>query len=204
MSATGRGAERDALDRYYTPDDLASAIVRHIVAPHLTPGDVVIEPSAGGGSFVRALQAAEARVLAIDIDPDAPALHDGDADWTMRGDWSEVAHRPSGAVAVVGNPPYRGWEAHAEAAIQCAPVVAMLLRSAATSGGERAEWWAAHPHAEKWELSERPSFTGGGTDSSDYCVIVWLRGRTGPATSRMLSWRECRKRRHVEPLGVVL
>ena len=55
MSATNRGGERDKLDRYYTPDNVARACTARLTIPD---GATVLEPSVGGGAFVRAVLAA--------------------------------------------------------------------------------------------------------------------------------------------------
>ena len=64
---SGRG-QVDALERYYTPDDLAAFVVGL-----LPPVATVLEPHAGGGAFLRALETAGPRgdlhVKASDIRP---------------------------------------------------------------------------------------------------------------------------------------
>ena len=49
MSAGNRGGNRDSLDRYYTPPELAAALVDVL---EICPGESMCEPSAGGGAFV--------------------------------------------------------------------------------------------------------------------------------------------------------
>lgn len=74
--------QRDALDRYYTPARLARAIVAAVHSIEPITG-VVLEPSAGAGTFATAiLDLTPADVVAADIDPQAPALQ---ADtWSQR------------------------------------------------------------------------------------------------------------------------
>lgn len=163
---------RDVLDRYYTPDVLAVACVR---ALDLRPEpSLVLEPSLGGGAFARAVRARwpKALIQGVDIDPDAPGREHADHLWT--GDFRDHPFG-SGFSLVIGNPPYRDAEAHVEAALALAPEVAMLLRLGLLAGQKRSAFWRAHPPAVVHVLSRRPSFTGGGTDASEYGWFVWSR-----------------------------
>jgi len=131
MSATNRGAERAPLDAYYTPDELARALVRTL---DLASGCVVWEPHAGGGAFVRALWDVSAVnwIMVSDINAEAPAIAGfagpprsqrrvcdalSGYPWAGRPDWS------------VGNPPFNEAEEHVRAALSVSKVgVAFLLR----------------------------------------------------------------------------
>ncbi|MEL6348943.1 MAG: hypothetical protein AAFV53_37915, partial [Myxococcota bacterium] len=54
----------------------------------------------------------------------------------------------------------------------------------------RIPFWAEHPARHIWMLAERPSFTGGGTDSAAYAAIWWDREHDGPTTCQPgWSWR---------------
>ena len=66
---TGQG--RDHLDRYYTPSKLAHVLAQLVP---IVPGQHCLEPHAGGGAFVEAMQARGGDVTAIDIDAKAPGL----------------------------------------------------------------------------------------------------------------------------------
>lgn len=207
MSATNRGSTRRDRDAYYTPDDLADAIVRHVVAPHLHDFGRVVEPHVGGGAFARAILKTRTlqHITGFDLAPTAEAR--ASCDIVHRGDWLADPDTETGRVrdnmradVVLGNPPFRGWERHAEVAFDVAPVVVFLLRLSVLEGGARASWWAQYRPAEVWTLAERPSFTGGSTDSAAYGVMVWRRGHTGPTSLHLLSWRATRDR---PALGVV-
>lgn len=104
---------------------------------------------------------------------------------------------------VIGNPPYnlpgdgRGdkpttAERHALLALdrmRDGDVLAFLLRLAFLGGGGRIErLHAKHPLAALWPVTPRPSFTGGGTDASEYAVFVWRKGHVGPCDLRPLRW----------------
>lgn len=178
-------AERRKLDAYYTPDDLAEALVQRLpIGWH----DVVLEPSVGGGAFARALKrGACRRVVGIDVDDQADGLLD--CDLAHVGDFLE--QRFAGRVEwVVGNPPYRDAEAHVRRALEVTMgSVAFLLRLGFLESSKRADLWACTPLRKVWVLQERPSFTGGGTDSAAYGFFWWDLSHRGPAEVDWLSWR---------------
>lgn len=187
MSATNRGGGRVALDAYYTPDDVAARCVAAL-PDAATRVSRVLEPSVGGGAFVRAIRAvAVARwgpmacppIRVCDVNPDAPGLVGEHTAWV--GDFLAM---PPGAPygLVVGNPPYSHAEAHirhALAHVAEGGYVAFLLRLAMLESVKRRPLWAEHPPISVHVLSARPSFTGGGTDSAAYGWFCWRRGYTG-------------------------
>jgi hypothetical protein len=69
----------------------------------------------------------------------------------------------------------------------------MLLRLAFVESARRFVWWERHGArlAHVYALAERPSFTGGGTDSAAYGWFVWGPSPVvgGPRFS-VLSWRD--------------
>lgn len=173
MSSTNRGGQRDALDRYYTPEPLAAACVG--LLPSLR-GVRVVEPSVGGGAFARALTARGADVLGCDIDPDAAGRTDvrrfrlGSAlEWSERAGW------------YVGNPPYGDAQAHVEHALSYASIgVAFLLRLAFLESKRRYPFWSENPASDVYVFSRRPSFTDDGrSDSCAYGWFVWMHGDPG-------------------------
>lgn len=195
MSAAGLGGPRRPLDAYQTPYPLALAALARM--PWLLDGArVALEPSAGGGAWVRALRAARASderprpltVLAVDLDPAAPGL--ALADLGRAGDF--LAWEPDPLARpdlVVGNPPFSAAEAHARHALAVARPgsgrVALLLRLAFLEGLRRLPFWREHPPSVVLPLARRPSFTGGGTDSCAYAVFAWDLARSAPP---VLEW----------------
>lgn len=130
MSSTTRGGDYDPLGAYYTRPDDARRCVQ--VLP-IEPGERILEPSVGGGSFLRALyalglvDAAARNVEVMDLNPQAPGLH-------MPGDHLRTVARDTGLVVltgflvtapqqrpdwVLGNPPY-GTRPPAETCPRCA------------------------------------------------------------------------------------
>ncbi len=182
-------APRRVLDAYYTPDVLARQLVGLLP---IQSGDTALEPSAGGGAFVRALTHAGALVTACDANPNAAGLrqaaHSVVGDFIHTGQATlqpvEQTHAPRW---VVGNPPYKDAQRHVEHALDVSGRhVAMLLRLGFLAGQKRGrELWELWPPRCVWVLSKRPSFTGGGTDSTDYGWIWWDKRHQGATT---LEW----------------
>jgi hypothetical protein len=73
------------------------------------------------------------------------------------------------------NPPYSLAEeiiTHALETWSKATVV-MLLRLNFLGSQKRKPFWDKHPVSEIYVLSKRPSFTGKGTDATEYAWFVW-------------------------------
>lgn len=106
---TKSGGQKDPLDRFYTAADEADRIVREI-SPSLPR--LVIEPSAGRGAFVLALENASVDTLAYDIDPDPSPVCSTPivtADFLTLREADLLAVRPDysrSTTAFVGNPPF--------------------------------------------------------------------------------------------------
>lgn len=186
MSRALTKADQRPLGAYYTPDDVAQKCVA-VIADDVQ-GRSCLEPSAGGGAFMRALQAVGAVVAGCDVDIVAPTVRDGMAvchDFMAMAGPDEPFELPRWDW-IVGNPPYNEAQAHVERAIALADIgCAFLLRLAFLESEKRAAFWRLYPPAEVHVLSRRPSFTGGGTDSAAYAFFVWRRSFTG---SPVMGW----------------
>jgi len=184
--APGDRRERDA---YFTPSALAHALVG--VLP-LEAGDTALEPSAGGGAFVDALEAHGAVVEAVDIEPAPrePRLFGPPPASIVRGDFLAGWTPDSPPRWVIGNPPYREAEAFVRRSLDVTGRhVVFLLRLAFLEGALRAALWRETPLRKVWVLTERPSFTGGGTDSAAYGWFWWDREYSGEPSMGWLSWK---------------
>jgi len=176
---------RRPLDAYYTPDDLAEALVASLPVRMLS---TALEPSCGGGAFVRALRLRGVAVLGLDIDPEADGL--ADANMAQVGDFLTYQHDIACPEWIIGNPPFSDAEAHVRHAIDITGRhVAFLLRLAFLESRKRVPFWKEHPPRKVWVLSERPSFTGGSTDSCAYGWFWFDNEHRGPTELDWISWK---------------
>lgn len=185
MSRAKPEAERNALDFYATPDALAFALCANL-ARH-TPWACVVEPSAGNGPFVRAARAMwpTAKIVAVDVCADRlPELSRAGADAVLVSDWRQIASLPTeGRTLIVGNPPFREAEEHIRHATRLmrdGDTLAFLLRLNLLGSRSRLALWAETPLAEVAPIVPRPSFTGGGSDATEYALFRWVKGHVGP------------------------
>lgn len=178
----GLGPVGDPLGQVYTPIPLADAVVR---ALKIGPPEVVVEPSVGGGSFVRAVRARWPSVVVhgVDINPEAAGFPLCDrhtaGDWpTVARYWSRLGNRP--VDLVVGNPPFGqavGLDvtiAHVLAALDLAPIVALVLPLPYLCGAEFDRVWQHQRPARVHRVIGRPW----PTRLREVAVFEWRRGST--------------------------
>lgn len=187
-------SERVAGDQYFTPDAVAEALVALLPVsgegwPY-TRGTVCLEPHVGGGAFARALGRRHTYVVGLDI-AEGSAFHDCSGAGYLGDFLTDTPWSPDEApVWIVGNPPYRNAEAHIRRALAVTGRhVAFLLRLAILETAGRAALWRDHPPRKVWVLQERPSFTGGGTDSAAYAFVWWDQEYRGEPALGWVSWR---------------
>ncbi len=184
--------ERDLLDRYYTPDEVALACVGTL---DLRGVRYVLEPSVGQGAWVRALRFHTTplsgphlplHIATCDVDPEAK--HES-SDEIVHGPFEESISPGARFDLVIGNPPFSQAEEHVRLALRHGHTVAFLLRLAFLEGAKRRDFWRENPAYSVHVLTSRPSFTGGGTDSAAYGFFLWIRGSTGKTQLSHLDWK---------------
>jgi hypothetical protein len=137
----------DELDRFYTPFPLALAIaVRRFAALRASAVPYVVEPSCGGGAFVRACHHVEpvALVEALDADPMAKGLALASYGTVVDFlDW-----RPTHAIdLMLGNFPFGDLEAHLDHALGMRPRMASFILPLDRLGrGSMFHRWFDRPH----------------------------------------------------------
>lgn len=149
----------DDLERVYTPDWLARFCVGLLpwsISP-LYPTRV-LEPHAGGGAFLRALEGlaplgARLRIGALDIDPTCWAVRERGA--AVHDFLAPLGPNPPACDRVIGNPPFDAAEAHVDRGLEVADEVAFLLPLSRWDAQERASWWQAAPLRHCWILPKR-------------------------------------------------
>lgn len=196
MSSTNRGAERRADDAYETPEWCVHRLLEDcgLLRDWLprNEGDDVrwLEPACGTGSLVVAVNEwclARKRTLPLwfvnDIRDEirAPLGRRGYPLHGVRiGDFLTDSWPSAKRIdAVLMNPPFSLAGDFVRACLaRTAGPVATLLRLGWLSSAERQPLLREQP-PDVFVLPNRPSFTGTGTDSADYCWAVW-----GPADER--------------------
>jgi hypothetical protein len=197
--------ERKANDFYATPYELALAICEELKG-FLKPTEV-IEPSAGDGVFVQAVNATwpDAEVLAVEPYVTERRL-DLRAEW-LPETWEQAAPRFAGVLKedtlIIGNPPFVAAEEHARKALEILPLgghLVFVLRASILAGKDRVEgFWKECRPSMVWHLAPRPSFTGNGkSDGAEYTVVIWRKGFWGKYQGDWLTWVKP-SRRKVSP-----
>jgi hypothetical protein len=211
VNTMGGETPRAVGDVYPTPALLAHAISRR-VAIATGAVDLVIEPSAGDGVFVRAARSAwgpSVHIHAVEPRPDAAVHHlERLATSCELGTWENSARakvllQKHERALILGNPPFLlaeehvrvslAWLGHHNAAGPQPRWLAFLLRSSFLAGDKRARrlHMALGGLRYVWNVVGRPSFTGDGkTDGAEYACLVWQAGWQGPYEGGWLTWKE--------------
>ena len=82
-------------------------------------------------------------------------------------EWSECTD------LILTNPPFSIAQPFIEHSLSYCSTCIMLLRINYLGSISRHEWWKKHTPVALHVLSKRPSFTGTGTDATDYAWYVW-------------------------------
>lgn len=177
MSVTGHNPVRRPDDYYATPPWCTRAILHH-----LRKSAHVLDPCAGDGAILRT-------VYEEWWPQDVALLRGFEINWeraemskSLQVDALKIPwHHPDDELdkpgLILTNPPYYlSMEFVDKALKEVSPTgtVAMLLRLAWLSSQKRAPWLRKHTPS-IYVLPKRPSFTGSGTDSTDYAWFVWDR-----------------------------
>lgn len=205
MSSTNRKRNgepapgRSKADQYLTPQEVADACCARLVEDGwVRRRSLVLEPSAGTGAFVRAA----ARIFApaylhanepfLTMDPDA-VPEKGKGTLTLQC-FEELSkqHPDLGPYdSVIGNPPFSLAEEHiriAHSMLAVGGVLAFVLRLNFLGSTKRAGLWHDHPPDAIYTLEPRPSFTGGGNDSTEYALFVWRNARVMGQAIDWIRW----------------
>lgn len=177
MSAAGRGAVRHPRDFYGTP----SWCIRRLLETRVldTVDGTWLEPGAGGGKIIRATQdyyadfpTLKPRWCAVEIYAPMEPLLQQVAHEVVAGDFLGPEVKLGHYDVALGNPPYGQAMKFIERALKHADQVCFLLRLNFLASKKRAEFMRRHTPT-IYVLPDRPSFTGGGTDATDYAWFHW-------------------------------
>ena len=101
------GLDRDPIDKYYTKPSVASACVS-LMKKYTSPKklcDLIIEPSAGNGSFISSIKNLKCQMKMYDIRPEHSQVLERDY-LTISIDELYAGRSPDSRIHVVGNPPF--------------------------------------------------------------------------------------------------
>lgn len=137
----------------------------------------VLEPAAGDGAIVCPLLECGHTVHAVELRQECYGTLSALTPHVVIGDWLELSRfadawpRP---LSVMTNPPFSIAREFAEACLSIgAEYVALLLRVNVEASNPWRSFWKAHPWTDRVVLWKRPSFTGHGTDMTNYAWFVW-------------------------------
>lgn len=179
-------AKRRANDYYPTPSWCVDRLLE-VLRPE---GTHIVEPCVGDRSIASAVRdwyarewrlgyphcpIGEARITTIDVRQDVDAHFYGDARSVLRN----VVLETGRFDLAITNPPYGPddvCQGIVRAMLDSADTVAVLVR-VGWLAGRRVPLLRERPPSRVLVLPDRPSFTGRGTDASEYAWAVWEKGR---------------------------
>lgn len=167
MSATNRGAVRNEADFYPTP---AWCVDRLLERCQPEPGNW-LEPAIGGGDIVNAVRKWDELngIIWHGIDIN---LADRSFAWVERGVDFLKWRAPGHFETIITNPPYSLAAEFVSKSLPIADWVVMLLRLNFLGSAKRRTLFA-NEMPDIYVLPNRPSFTGKGTDATEYAWFVW-------------------------------
>ena len=175
-------SERREKDNYETPAWCVDALLEN----HPSLGNrSILEPCAGRGAIIEAIRhycQERGQTLptfsAVEVREEERQSLKALADWVYVADF--LSWKPKGTFdAIITNPPFSIAQQIVERALEIAQgkaEVIMLLKLSFLATFERFPFWQKHPLSKLLVLRDRPSFTGGGSDNSEYAWMCWNSG----------------------------
>lgn len=176
ISATNRGSERVEADFYATP----IPVVKNFLHNHKLQRGYILEPSAGNGNIIMALREEGYNnynpITALELrEEERNNLYNSGIDKVIITDF--LNWQPDREyTTIIGNPPYTYALEFINKCFEIATdktEIIILLRTAFLESKKRFSFWQKHPVNGLYVLSQRPSFTGKGTDATSYAFFVW-------------------------------
>lgn len=205
-----RGGPRQTADSYLTHPIVARGLSDYIPGHKELPKGVVIEPSAGAGSFVQEFERRydKRKVKAVEIDKFfKPALKATKTKVYIKDflKWPKEGKKVKAAL-VAGNPPFKLAVDFVKHGLEITKyrrgVVAFLLKGAFFESQRRYKFNSTAPLSKVLFLVHRPPFirffpedrtqyTDNGTDQAIYSLCIWDWRHEGPATVGYIptNWR---------------
>lgn len=183
MSATNRGAKRVPHDFYATPVSVASLFLKESNILSTINGGGILEPSAGNGNIIQAIKQVshDSEITAVELrEEEIGNLKEAGAKDIIITNFLETDFTDKYQL-IIGNPPYSLAQEFVEKSIsllETGGTVAMLLRIGFLGSKKRNSFFKKYPVSELYVCSARPSFTGKGTDASEYAWFIWKKDVT--------------------------
>lgn len=175
MSATNRGNKRLSYDFYVTPVNTIENLLNNFNLNKY--GNRVLEPSAGNGNICTVVKQyyPNKHITAMEIREDEKnnLLHC--ADDVVICDFLEIQNDLKYDI-IIGNPPYSKAIEFVNKSLRMLNddgILILLLRTAFLESKRRYDFWQQNPLSNLYTLSQRPSFTGKGTDATSYSWFMW-------------------------------
>ena len=100
-----KGLNRNTLDKYYTKHEIVKLVVNLVKQfINIDCNDLIIEPSAGNGSFIPELKKFNCNCKFFDIQPEHNSIEN--IDYLKIENSKLKVHSSSGKIHVIGNPPF--------------------------------------------------------------------------------------------------
>ena len=97
------GLNRDIIDKYYTKPEVVNLCLKLIKKYiQIKPDDLIIEPSAGNGSFISGIKSLSNNCIFYDLEPENPEIIKQDF---LTGNYNELSTNYKN-IHIIGNPPF--------------------------------------------------------------------------------------------------
>jgi len=98
-----KGLKRNTIDKYYTKDDVVTECLNSVKKYiKIDETDLVIEPSAGNGSFISGIKSLSQNFIFYDLEPENSEIVKQDY---LTGDYSGLKSKHEN-IHIIGNPPF--------------------------------------------------------------------------------------------------
>lgn len=98
-----KGLKRDTIDKYYTKSEVVKLCLMHVKKNiRVSKEHLIVEPSAGNGSFIDGIKKLSPHVMCYDIEPEHDQIIKQDY---LQWNHSDI-NKNFGKIHVIGNPPF--------------------------------------------------------------------------------------------------
>lgn len=177
ISATNRGSKRNESDFYKTPE---STVHNFLNSYNCNMNESnIFEPCAGDGSICKVIKEKypTSKIAANEIRKEERIILSNYCNIVTCQDFLQYSTLDDSNIDfIISNPPYSIAQEIIEHCFKIKSFntkIIMLLRLAFLESKKRYTFWQNHPVSELYILSQRPSFTGSGTDATAYAWFVW-------------------------------